>query len=275
MRVFRGVCYVAVALALAGCASGPGGAPSAGQPSADPGAFKACIATDSKGFDDGGETQLAFEGLMSGASSLNLLVGQAQSKTDDEIASALTELVDGGCSLIVTVGPARVRETVDAAKNNPRVNFLLVDAQAEKPQTNVKPVLFDLADGAFLAGYVAATQSAGEPVALDDRSDEIVERGFRAGVDYFNSTHNTHVQVQKSAEHPGQGVRKMVDAAVISTLGEASRGQFSSAPYYGTLKNGGVDIDPLDANVSAEQTSDIEKVRVGLLDGSITPPAAG
>ena len=130
-------------------------------------------------------------------------------------------------------------------------------------------------DAAFLAGYVAAAQTQTGTVAEPTGADEPYRNGFAAGVDYFNQAKGAAVAVVPDAAASTDGVRKVVDAAVISAIGEAARGQFTSSPYYGTLKDGGVDIAPLDASAGDELKAEVEAVRAALINGSVTPPAAG
>ena len=58
----------------------------------------------------------------------------------------------------------------------------------------------------------------------------------------------------------------------------AAEGGFDPSPYHGTLANGGSglsDFHDFDALVSEQTKADLAQVRDGLLDGSVTPPAAG
>lgn len=270
------VICVAGAAVLSGCASGPQGASGAASDgSATPGAFKACMAADSDGFADGAENQAAYEGMLQAATELNFLVSQAQADADADYASTVNDLAEGGCSLIVTVGDAHAGDAQTAAQAHPDVFFLLVDAQAETPQTNLKPLLFDTADAAFLAGYVAAAQASNDRAAVASDADDVYRNGFTAGVDYYNQAKGTNVTASDTDGAVSDSVRKVVDAAVITTIGEATRGQFTSAPYFGTLKDGGVDIVPLPDDASDELQAEVAQLRAGLIDGSITPPAAG
>ena len=106
-------------------------------------------------------------------------------------------------------------------------------------------------------------------------SSDLPYNGFVQGVGYFNQAKGAAVAVVPDAAASTDGVRKVVDAAVISAIGEAARGQFTSSPYYGTLKDGGVDIAPLDASAGDELKAEVEAVRAALINGSVTPPAAG
>ncbi len=73
-------------------------------------------------------------------------------------------------------------------------------------------------------------------------------------------------------------VYKAMDVAVFDAISDAVAGKFLNTPYRGTLENQGVGLAPFhdfDDKVSPEVRNDLEAVRRGLIDGSITPPAAG
>lgn len=278
MRCLHWFSSLVVGVALVGCASAPQTIPSvsatASQTPAS-GTTKVCMVADDAGFSDGAANQQAYNAVLQAATDLKLLVGRAKSDEQNDYASAINSLIDTQCSVIVGIGAAHADDLQAAAQAHPAVEFLLVDAQPAEPRPNLKPLLFDLADAAFLAGYVAAAQAPNDTVALSQQTAEPYRNGFTAGVDYFNRTKGAAVQVVEEPGATDSGVRKVVEAAVISAIGESARGEFSSAPYYGTLRDGGVDIVPLDASSSDELRSDVEALRAALIDGSITPPAAG
>lgn len=73
-------------------------------------------------------------------------------------------------------------------------------------------------------------------------------------------------------------VYKGMDVAVFDAIAAAAEGGFDPSPYHGTLANGGSglsDFHDFDALVSEQTKADLAQVRDGLLDGSVTPPAAG
>ena len=68
-------------------------------------------------------------------------------------------------------------------------------------------------------------------------------------------------------------VVKGVDASVTATVKEGSEGKFTNTPYVGTLENGGTLLAPfhdLESMVSADTKTELETIRKGIIDGSIT-----
>jgi basic membrane protein A len=114
-------------------------------------------------------------------------------------------MVDQGCDFILTVGFALANATRDAAQENPDTNFALIDSALSNddfsPLTldNVKPVLYDTAQAAFLAGYLAAgtskTGTVGTFGGLQFPSVTIFMDGFADGIDYYNEAKGTDVKL--------------------------------------------------------------------------------
>jgi len=68
-------------------------------------------------------------------------------------------------------------------------------------------------------------------------------------------------------------VLKNTQKAVVAIVGDDVAGTFSSAPYVGTLANGGVDIasfHDLASRVPADLAAEIDGLRAAIIDGSLT-----
>ena len=162
----------AVALALAACGSAP-------EDNATPGAsgsassvdFKACMVSDAGGFDDKSFNQAGFEGLMKAKDELGITEAHVESSADTDYTPNIDSLVAENCNLIIGVGFLLEDPIQTAAEANPDIKFALVDSSFSdadfNPVTidNAKPILFDTAQSAYLAGYVAAAQSTTGKVA--------------------------------------------------------------------------------------------------------------
>lgn len=193
----------ASALVLTGCAS----APEDGNPSSDPGAsdFYACMVSDQGGFDDKSFNQLGKVGLDKAASELGIKVNTAQSTTEDDYAPNIEAMVNEGCNMIVTVGFLLSAATIEAAKANPDVEFAIVDDgldgdfDGNVDVDNGKPILFNTATAAFLAGYAAAAYSktgvVGTFGGMQINSVTIFMDGFFEGVQYYNEENGKSVKV--------------------------------------------------------------------------------
>lgn len=194
--VFSGLATLGVAALLAGCASAPeeGGGSTDGAAAPD---FLPCIVSDSGGFDDKSFNQLGYEGLVEAADELGVDYKQVESASETDFAPNITSLVDQGCNLIVTVGFLLEEATTEAAAANPEVEFTIIDSSIEGE--NIKPIIFDTAQAAFLAGYAAASYSKTGAVGtfggMQIPTVTIFMDGFADGVTYFNEQKGTDVKV--------------------------------------------------------------------------------
>ncbi len=193
-----------VLFALAGCGQAPTESGGNGGGDAAPD-FLPCIVSDMGGFDDKSFNQLSFEGATAAADELGVKLKDVQSNAETEYGPNITNLVDEGCNAIVAVGFALSAATVEAATANPDVDFILVDDAAdndfngEKDAENVKPLLYDTAQAAFLAGYLSAgyseTGKVGTFGGMEFPTVTIFMDGFLQGVNHYNEVKGTDVKV--------------------------------------------------------------------------------
>jgi basic membrane protein A len=163
------------------------------------------MVSDAGGFDDKSFNQLGFEGLTAAADELGVEPVTVQSDAETDYAPNLTNLVDQGCNLIVTVGFALASAAGESAEANPDIEYVSIDDTVDLDfdgQTdfdNIKPIIFDTAQAAFLAGYAAADYSktgiVGTFGGMNFPTVSIFMDGFAQGVEYHNQEKGTNVQV--------------------------------------------------------------------------------
>lgn len=199
----------AVALALAACGSAPEAEPAAGgDETAAATDFKGCVVSDAGGFDDKSFNQLSYEGTKEATDELGADFAEVQSDSEADFASNLESLVAESCDAIVSVGFALSAATVESATANPEIDYILVDDAADndfdgtKDADNIKPLLYDTAQAAFLAGYLSAGYSATNGVSKVGTfggqpypTVTIFMDGFKQGVEYYNKVKGAAVQV--------------------------------------------------------------------------------
>ncbi len=193
-------------LALAGCGTAPAPAPTSAGPSVQAG-FKPCLVSDSGGFNDKSFNQSAKEGMDRAAKALGVKPTEVESKTDNDYKPNMDALVAAGCTYIVSVGFKLAAATIDAAKANPKLGFAIIDNNADPDNTgkpaapNIKPLLFDTAQAAYLGGYAAAAWSAASGTnkvgtfgGLPIPPVTVFMDGFVDGVQKFNKDKSKNVQ---------------------------------------------------------------------------------
>ena len=202
---------VAVAL-LAGCGSAPDDSSDGGSGGSTSAAsdFLPCIVSDAGGFDDKSFNQLSYEGVKQAADEIGSEFKSVESNSDNDYAPNIDSLVSEGCDAIVTVGFNLAAATKDAAAKNPDIKFILIDDAADggddgqtfdgkADEPNIKPLLYDTAQAAFLAGYASADYSktgvvgtyGGQPYP----TVTIFMDGFKQGVDYYSQENDKNVKV--------------------------------------------------------------------------------
>ena len=189
-----GLSLFGAALLLAGCSAAP--EDSGGTDGGEAVDFQPCMVSDAGGFDDKSFNQLGFDGITQAADELGVEAITVESQSETDYAPNLTSLVDQGCDLIVTVGFALSAATVESATENPDVEYVIIDDAADNDfdgttdAENIKPILFDTAQAAFLGGYAAAdfttTNTVGTFGGMNFPTVSIFMDGFKQGVDYYN-----------------------------------------------------------------------------------------
>ncbi|WP_084125741.1 BMP family protein [Demequina sp. NBRC 110054] len=190
------------ALALAACSAAPEETESSASESAEATTsidFKACMVSDSGGFDDASFNQAGYEGLQTVAADLGLETNTAESTSEADFEPNISAMVADGCDLTITVGYLLADATAAAAEANPDSYFAIIDSSYEEPLDNVKGLTYETDQAAFLAGYGAAAASETGVVAtfggMQIPTVTIFMDGFLAGVEYYNSEMDAAVEV--------------------------------------------------------------------------------
>ena len=190
--VLRAGALVGVAvLLLAGCAPAPEntGANGGGKQ------FCARMVTNSGGLDDRSFNDASWKGMQDAAKQFGINVDVLVSNSETDLAPNVQQAVDTGCRFILTVGYELTPATTEQAAKNPDVNFAIVDDVADAP--NIKPLVFDTAQAAYLAGYLAAGVTKTGKVATFGGGNQppvtLFMDGFVDGVAKYNEVHGTTV----------------------------------------------------------------------------------
>ncbi|MDR3201535.1 MAG: BMP family ABC transporter substrate-binding protein [Bifidobacteriaceae bacterium] len=152
--------------------------------------FSACMVSDAGGFDDKSFNQSGYEGLAAAEDSLGIAIKTAESKDQVDYGPNIKSMVSQGCNLIITVGFLLADATKEAAEANPDSTFAIID-DSSITAANVRPLVFNTAEAAYLAGYVAAATSTTGTVAtfggMPIPTVTIFMDGFADGVARYNA----------------------------------------------------------------------------------------
>ena len=195
------VATVGVAALLTGCGQAPpassGGSGSAGATKAASN-YLPCIVSDQGGFDDHSFNESGLNGVKQAASKLGSQFKQVQSATANDYASNISNLVTQKCNVIVASGFNLVDAVKDSASKNTDTDFVMIDDNSIKAD-NVKPIVFETSQAAFLGGYAAAAYSKTGVVAtyggLAIPPVTIYMDGIADGVKYYNQQKKKNVKL--------------------------------------------------------------------------------
>lgn len=229
-----------------------------------------CEVTDVGGVDDRGFNASAWEGAQRAAEAFGAeaRVLESQAETDYEVN--LNSFIDAECDLIVTVGFLLGDATEAAAEANPDTNFTIVDFAYEEPPANLKGLVFNTDEAAFLAGYLAAgvteTGVVGTFGGINIPPVTIFMDGFVRGVDHYNEVKGTAVEVLGWDPETQEGsftnnfeslddgrafAQSLVDEGadiVMPVAGPVGLGSAALAAELGTFSIIGVDVDGFEAD---------------------------
>jgi len=216
-KAVKGIALTAAsALVLAGCAAAPeeeentegSDSGTSEETETETVDYKACMVSDEGGFDDASFNEEAFNGLQRAESELGVETAAVESNTGatlTEYSSAIDSLVGEGCDMVFGVGFALATAVRDAALANPDTDFALIDSALSNDDfsplslENVKPIQYDTAEAAFLAGYLAAAKTETDTLATYGGqlfpTVTIFMDGFKQGVDYYNAENGTEIEV--------------------------------------------------------------------------------
>lgn len=206
-RALAALVATGVAVALAGCGAAPEETAGGSDAPVDSD-FLPCLISDAGGWNDKSFNQSAKEGMDGAAEELGIKPLEFESANDNDYAPNLETAVSEGCSLIVSVGFKLSAATVESALENPEIDYAIIDDWADNDfdgnvdAPNIKPLVFDTAQAAYLGGYAAAAWSEKSGVnkvgtfgGMQIPSVAVFMDGFQLGVEKYNEDKSGSVAV--------------------------------------------------------------------------------
>ena len=204
-RLLGGVVAASVLVALVGCGSAPEESSSDGGGSGAVDGFKPCIVSGTGGWEDRSFNELGKKGFDEALEELGVEGTAVASNTSSDFAPNIQSVLDQNCTMVITVGFDLAAAAAEAAAANPDVQFVSIDDIVDQDfdgktdQPNIKPIIFDTAQAAFLAGYASASFSKAKKVGTFGGKPfptvTIFMDGFKQGVEYWNEQKGDNVEV--------------------------------------------------------------------------------
>jgi len=165
----------------------------------EPEALKVGMVTDMGGIDDKSFNATSWKGVERAVEELSVEGSYLESQQQTDYATNITQYLNQGTNLIVTVGFLLADDTATFAAENPEANFAIVDFAYDPAIDNVRGLTFATDEAGFLAGYAAAAGTQTGKVAtfggINIPTVSIFMVGFEAGVNYYNEQNGAEVEV--------------------------------------------------------------------------------
>lgn len=258
---------------LVGCSGKNKG--NGGNVSNEKGTLKIGMITDVAGVNDQSFNQSAWEGLQKSKEELGVEVTYLESKQDSDYAANIETFVDEGVDLILGVGAKLAPAIEEGAGLYPDQKFVTVDEELPSDIKNVKSILFNSQEAAYLVGLIAGkmteTNNVGFIGGMDIPVIDTFKYGYMAGVKKANS--NVQIQDQFANSFTDQAKGKAIanqmygqGADIIFIAGgDVGTGAIEAAKEKNKYAIG-VDRDQSDLAPKNVLTSAIKRVDVGVYE---------
>jgi basic membrane protein A len=151
------------ALVLSGCAAAPEAEPTetaaATATATEEADYLACAVSDEGSWNDKSFNESVYDGLLKAEADLGAQIADAESNSAEDFAPNMQAMVDQSCDITFAVGFNLVADANAIAAANPTMNFVTIDGWSEG-NANLKPVVYNMDESSYLAGYAAAAYSA-------------------------------------------------------------------------------------------------------------------
>jgi basic membrane protein A len=189
------------------------------------GKIKVGEVTDMGGVDDKSFNALGWKGVTDAQAQLGIEGKYLESTQQSDYSKNIQQMLSEKMDLIVTVGFLLGVDTASAAKANPDQKFAIIDYSfpdcwpgavvgtdcgSDVDLANVRGLMFQTDQAAFLAGYLAAGMTATGKVGtfggIQLPTVTIFMKGYEAGVKYYNQKHSTSVEIVGWNDATGEGL---------------------------------------------------------------------
>ena len=143
------------------------------------GEFKVALLLDRGGKDDKSFNASAYEGATRAKQELKIFLKYVEAPDDNAFEPLLRGFAQRDYDLIIGIGFAQKEALAKVAARFPKARFAIVDAQVELP--NVRSLIFDEHEGAYLVGAIAALTSKSGKIGFVGGMDIPLIRRFALG----------------------------------------------------------------------------------------------
>jgi len=134
-----------------------------------------------------------WEGLEKAEKELGVGIGYLKAKDEKDYAAKLSEMKKQKAGLIMVFGSTGAPAVLEAAKANPKIKYVILDARVEDSiPANVLVISYKNEEASFLAGYLAGRMTKSYVIGfICSQDDETAQRyyyGYKAGLRTANAS---------------------------------------------------------------------------------------
>lgn len=209
------------------------------------------LITDVHGKKDGFYNQFTYDGLKKASSKFDFKLTVYEPKTEADYETNIEKAIAQNPVMIVFSSPELEKTAVTYAKNNPDMNFILIDAPGDlnldnmQDSSNIFSIEFNRSQAGFISGIVAGSIATTKALFIGTNEYPAYieyESGFKAGIktvnpalgveiSYFNPKMDTAQAKEKTASYiadgceviyavnKNQGIYEAADEADIPVIG--------------------------------------------------------
>jgi basic membrane protein A and related proteins len=155
--------------------------------------FKVGLVLDRGGKDDKSFNASAYQGAMEAKNKLGIYLKYVEATDDNAFEPLMRSFAQKDFDLIIGIGFAQKEAIAKVAAQFPKKHFALVDSQVDAP--NVRSLMFEEHEGAYLIGAIAALTSKTGKVGFIGGMDVPLIRRFAMGYEAGAKAINPKVNV--------------------------------------------------------------------------------
>lgn len=161
--------------------------------------FRVGLVLDRGGKDDKSFNASAYEGAMRASKNLGIFVKYVEATDDNSFEPLLRGFAQREFDVIIGIGFSQKEAIGRVAAQFPKSHFAIIDAQVDLP--NVRSLLFEEHEGAYLVGAIAALTSKTKTIGFVGGMDIPLIRRFELG--YETGAHQVQPTIRVLANYVG------------------------------------------------------------------------
>ena len=214
--------------------------------------IKVGLVTDAGGAADNGFNQMAYQGLLQSQTTFGITPMLYEPGDSSQYGAKLAQCATDGNDLCFAVGYSMQDATAAAAGLHPSTHFAILDVSPDSPPSNLRGILFNVKQAAYLGGALAAKMTVSNTIgAIGGMQIPVVVdfmEGYQNGAQCTNHNANVLMNYTGDFQNPTLGANVAADMmsrgadVIFAPAGGTGVGAIQYSAQNGTWSIG-VDLD--------------------------------